>query len=176
MPQKSFYRLKGVKVTFQPNIGLDASVRQAVIDNLNLLLADEAVLSINTHKAEGDSGGNDVPGLKTLFDDQVKQLNAVSSEIVERVQIMGGTQLRSVDELIGHARLSVDQNSCSSPLNILADHEAFIRFLREDIQKCSELYDDQGTFALLVNILRIHEKIAWNLRKSITMEQSDQGK
>jgi len=176
MTQNNYYGHKQVKVTFQPNIGLDASVRQSVIDILNLLLADEAVLSFKTHKAGGNPNGTDAPDLNSLFDEQYKQLNEVSKEIVERVQIMGGMQVRGFDELCERARLGVDPNAYPGPLNILADQEAFIRFLREDAQKCSDLFEDQGTFALLIHILRIHEKMAWVLRKNIGKEQFDQGK
>ena len=55
-------------------------------------------------------------------------------------------------------------------ISILADHEAFIRFLREDTRKCSEAYDDQGTFAILINVMRLHEKMAWVLRSNIKNE------
>ena len=175
MPQNIYYGHKNVKVTFQPNIGLDATVRQSVIDILNLLLADEAVLSFKTHKAEGNTGGTDAPELVSLYGAQYKQINSVSNEIMERVQIMGGMHLRGFKVLLEHARLGVDLNVDPSPLIILADHEAYIRFLREDAQKCSDLFEDQGTFALLVNILRIHEKMAWTLRKNIAPDQFDQG-
>ncbi len=171
MTQNIYYGHINVKVTFQPNIGLDASVRQSVIDILNLLLADEAVLSFKTHKAEGNIGETDVPDLVSLYNGQYEQINTVSNEIVERVQIMGGTQLHGFKKLLENARLGVDLNAYPSILNILADHEAYIRFLREDAQKCSELYEDQVTFALLVNILRVHEKMAWILRKNIAPEQ-----
>jgi len=170
MTQNIYYGHKNVKVTFQPNIGLDASVRQSVIDILNLLLADEAVLSFKTHKAEGTTGETDAADLVPLYSAQYQQINTVSNEIVERVQIMGGMQLRGFKNLLEHARLGVDMKASPGILNILADHEAYIRFLREDAQKCSELYEDQVTFALLVNILRIHEKMAWMLRKNIAPE------
>ena len=175
MSQNNYYGHKNYRVTFQPNIGLDATVRQSVIEILKLLLADEAVLSFKTHKAGGNPNATDIPDLRTLFDSQNEQINAASNEIMERVQIMGGNHLRDLEENFEYARLGVDLNAYPSTLNILADHEAYIRFLREDAQKCFELYEDQGTYALLVNILRIHEKMAWVLRKNITLEQFDQG-
>jgi starvation-inducible DNA-binding protein len=69
--------------------------------------------------------------------------------------------------LIHASRLGADPDSVAGIVSILADHEAFIRFLREDSRKCSEIYDDQGTFALLVNVLRSHEKMAWMLRSNL---------
>ena len=104
MPQTILYGHKNVKVTFQPNIGLDASVRQSVIDMLNLLLADETVLSFKTHKAAGNTEGTEAPELISLYNAQYKQINTISNEIVERVQIMGGTHLLGFKKLIEHAR------------------------------------------------------------------------
>jgi hypothetical protein len=51
MARTTFYGHANVKVTIQPNIGLDAAVRQPVIEILNILLADETVLALNTRKA-----------------------------------------------------------------------------------------------------------------------------
>lgn len=171
MPRTTFYGRKNVQVTIQPNIGLDASTCQSIVDMLNLLLADEAVLLLKTHSADGHSAGVEVAELKALFDAQSQQISAISAEIAERIQILGCAQLSHADELIDSARLRGDISPAPEIVNILADHEAFIRFLREDIRKCSENYEDQGTFLLLVNVLRIHEKIAWVLRSHIASGQ-----
>jgi starvation-inducible DNA-binding protein len=169
MPRTTFYGNKKVEVSIQPNIGLDGTTRQSVVNILNLLLADETVLSEKTHGAESKAALD----LKPLYNAQYDQLNAIYNEIVERIQILGATPNRDSGELMNSARLDgtlfVDPNG----MCILADHEAFIRFLREDAQKCSELYEDQGTFALLVNIMRIHEKMAWILRSNIAPGQFD---
>ena len=45
-----------------------------------------------------------------------------------------------------------------------------IRFLREDARKCTEEYEDEGTFELLVSVMRLHEKMAWMLRSYIESE------
>jgi hypothetical protein len=55
-------------------------------------------------------------------------------------------------------------------LHLIADHEACIRFLREDARKCTEEYEDEGTFELLVSVMRLHEKMAWMLRSYIENE------
>ena len=51
-----------------------------------------------------------------------------------------------------------------------ADHEASIRFLREDARKCTKEYKDEGTFELLVSLMRLHEKMAWMPRSYIENE------
>jgi starvation-inducible DNA-binding protein len=173
MPRTTFYGRKNVQVTFQPNIGLDAAARQSVVEILNLLLGDEAVLSLKTHRADGHAGGSGGPDLQPLYDAQYKEINDIVSEIVERVSILGGAYPSGSEELINSARLDGKLAVAPVAMNILADHEAFIRFLREDAQKCSELYEDQGTFALLVSVMRLHEKMAWMLRSFIENEPVD---
>ena len=170
MPRTTFYGRKNVQVTFQPNIGLDATARQSVVEILNLLLADEAVLSSKTHSAHEHAGDNSGSDLQPLFAAQYKEINAIVVEIAERVRILGGSSLGSSEELVNSARLDGKLALVPGVIPILADQEAFIRFLREDAQKCSEMYEDQGTFALLVNVLRQHEKIAWMLRSHIGNE------
>jgi starvation-inducible DNA-binding protein len=176
MTRTTFYGNKIVQVTIQPNIGLDTAARQAVVETLNLLLADEAVLSFKTHGAIGQAGGTGGPDLQPLYNAQSQQIDAIILEIAERVQILGGLPLSGSEELIDFARLGGERQPVSSIVSILADHEAFIRFLREDAQKCSEVFEDQGTFALLVNVMRIHEKMAWILRSNMASGQFDDEK
>jgi starvation-inducible DNA-binding protein len=166
----SFFGLRDIEFITQPNIGLDTSARQSVIEILNHLLADESVLSFKTHRAEGQPGETIAPELQLLYDAQYKQINDIVIEIAERVRILGGSPLSDSEELSNAARLDGKLAVTPSIISILADHETFIRFLREDTRKCSEAYDDQGTFAILVSIMRLHEKMAWVLRSNIKNE------
>jgi starvation-inducible DNA-binding protein len=61
-------------------------------------------------------------------------------------------------------------------MNLLADHEAAIRLLREDARKCSEEHEDEGTFELLVSVMSLHEKMAWMLRSYLEIEPNHDGK
>lgn len=171
MPRTTFYAHNVVPVTIQPNTGLDVSTREAVVEMLNLLLADETVLAHKTRRAEGYKAGANEPDLRPVYNSQLTQINAFSDEIMERVLILGGTHLSGPEDLSEAARLRADIQHVPTILNLLADHETFIRFLREDATKCSEMYDDQGTFAMLVSVLRSHEKMAWLLRSNITFGQ-----
>jgi len=176
MPRTTFYGHANVPVTIQPNIGLDAADRQSVVDILNMLLADETVLSLKTRRADEETGGTDIPDQHPLYKTQYKQINDIGSEIVERINILGGLHISDSERLIDSARLDGKIVTAPDMMSLLADHEAFIRFLREDTQKCFEMYEDQGTSALLISILRTHEKMAWMLRSSITLEQNDHEK
>ena len=170
MAQTTLFNREIGQVTFQPNIGLDASTRQSVVDMLNLLLADETVLSVYMLRTEKYADGPDVSDLQTLYNAQLKQIKTISNEIMERIQILGGIFLNDSEALLNASRLGREINAVPGIVNILANHEAFIRFLREDVQKCSEIYEDQGTSVLLVNVMCTHEKMAWMLRSYIEPE------
>jgi starvation-inducible DNA-binding protein len=172
MPHSISYAHKNIHITFQPNIGLEAGARQSVVELLNVLLADEAVLAQKTHLAYEPPGGTDSPDLQPLCEAQYRQIKDIVSEIGERVSILGGSRLGEPEKSISSARLDGIIAIIPDVMSLLADHEAFIRFLREDAQKCSEEYEDQGTFAMLVSVMQMHEKMAWMLRSYIQGEHT----
>jgi starvation-inducible DNA-binding protein len=151
-------------ILIQPNIGLDGDVRHSVVEILNKTLADEAVLTMKTRCAHWNVSGAGFFELHLLFDSQYEQLNDISDEIAERARMLGGMAIGSLHEIIHSTRLQEQPGITPEIMDLLADHEAFIRFLREDAKKCSEEYEDEGTFELLVGVMRLHEKMAWMLR------------
>jgi starvation-inducible DNA-binding protein len=122
---------------------------------------------LRTQQGDGhaDTIGN--PDLHALYETQSKQIHDVVLEVTERVWILGGVPLHSAEQFTDSTRLGGEGNPFSGILSLLADHEAFIRYVRDDAQKCSEMYEDQGTHALLISVLRKHEKMAWILRSNI---------
>jgi len=159
-----------LQVLIQPNIGLDRDVRHAVVEILNQTLANEAVLTVKTRSAHWNVSGTGFSELHILFDTQYKQLNDISDEIAERARILGGIAIGSLQEFIKYTRLEEQPGVVPDILRLLADHETSIRFLREDARKCTEEYEDEGTFELLVGVMRLHEKVAWMLRSYIEKE------
>lgn len=170
MTRPTRYGNKNVKISFQPNIGLDASTRQSVVEMLNLLLKNEAVLSLKTQRAGTHTAEVDKSELQSLYEEQYQQIQTISNEIKERIEILGGSQLNGSETLFDTDCVDENLTGPSDIINILADHEAFIRFLRDETRKSSELYEDQGTYAMLISILCAHEKMAWTLRTQISQE------
>jgi starvation-inducible DNA-binding protein len=159
-----------LQILIQPNIGLDSEVRNAVVGLLNITLADEAVLTTRTRCAFWNVQGADFFKLHPLFESQYQLLNGISDEIAERSQMLGGFAIGSFEEFLRHTRLEEQPGEMPGTLRLLASHETFIRFLREDARKCTEEFEDEVTFELLVRVLRLHEKIAWMLRTYIEVE------
>jgi starvation-inducible DNA-binding protein len=159
-----------MQLLIQPNIGLDSDVRRSVVEILNNTLANEAVLTAKTRSAHWNVSGAGFFELYILFASQYEQLSGISDEIAERVRMMGGTAIGSLQEFIKCSRMEEQPGVVPDILRLIADHEASIRFLREDARKCTEEYEDEGTFELLVGAMRIHEKMAWMLRSQIQNE------
>jgi starvation-inducible DNA-binding protein len=159
-----------LEILIQPKIGLDSDVRQPVVEILNNTLANEALLALKTRSALWNVSGAGFLELRILFDTQYKQLSNISDEIAERARMLGGFTIGSFAEFLTHTRLDEQPGDVPDILQLLADHEASIRFLREDARKCTEEYEDEGTFELLVSVMRQHEKMAWMLRSYIENE------
>ena len=158
---------KTLQVATQPNIGLDSDVRHSVVNILNNTLSNEVVLSVKTRGAHWNASGQDFYELYILFDSQYSQLNSITDKIAERARMMGGIVIASLKEFLANTRLEEMPGQVPGILTLLADHESSIRFLREDVRKCTEDYEDEGTAELLVRVMRLHEKMAWMLRSYI---------
>jgi starvation-inducible DNA-binding protein len=152
---------------FQPNIGLAKDVRLPVEQILNTILASEAVLSQKTRRAHWNSSGSGFLGLYIFLETQYKQLNEIVDKIAERTRILGGIALGSFEEFLEESQIENKPAQIPDVLHLLADHESVTRSLREDIRKCSEEYEDEGTVELLVGVMSLHEKMAWMLRSYI---------
>lgn len=159
-----------VPILIQPNIGLESDVRLPIIKILNGILSNEAVLTLKTRNAHWNIRGASFFELHILFDTQYKQLNDISDEIAERVRMVGGIAMGSFAEFLTHTQLEEQRAEVPDILHLLADHETIIRFLHEDIRKCNDEFEDEGTSDLLVSVMRIHEKMAWMLRSYIETE------
>ena len=161
------------KTFIQPNIGLEIDVRIPVVEILNASLANEAVLTQKTRNAHWNVSGKDFFELHILFETQYKQLNEISDKLAGRVRMMGGIAIASFEEFIKHSQIMEHDTEIPDNLHLLADHETVIRILRENIRKCSEEYEDEGTVELLVGVMSLHEKIAWMLRAYIENEPTN---
>jgi starvation-inducible DNA-binding protein len=156
-----------LQVLIHPNIGLDHDTRHSVVEILNKTLANEAVLTLKTRSAHWNVRSPDFFGQHNLFGVQYQQLNNISDEIAERTRILGGFAIGSLGEFVKYTQMEEQPGIVPDILHLLADHETCIRFLREDARRCSEEFEDEGTFTLMVNVMRQHEKMAWMLRSFI---------
>lgn len=149
------------------NIGINESDRKQSAQLLNNLLANEFLLYTKTLKFHWNVKGQFFHDLHKLFEAQYLQLFQTIDEVAERAQFLGFDALGTLTEFQHHATLieTAGQNPTAKSMvkELLADHEAIIRQLREDAQKVLELNDD-GTNDFMLGLMQQHEKTAWMLR------------
>ncbi len=152
-----------LQVFIEPGI----DVRRAVVEILNNTLANEALLSFKTRSAHWNISGAGFLELHVLYKTQYKQLNVIVDQIAERACMLSGRPIGSFEGFLNHARLEEQPGSIPNIMDLLADHEACIRFLGEDAKKCSEAYADKSTGDFLANIQQLHAEMAGILRAHI---------
>lgn len=152
----------------KPSLGLPDDARDAVARILNTLLADEYVLYTKTRNFHWNVAGPNFVELHKFFQAQYEQLDASIDEIAERVRSLGGIALGSLAEFSSVARLKEGPsrllNGREMIVALLADHEAVIRQLREDVAAADQKHRDAGTADFLTGLMEQHEKTAWMLR------------
>jgi starvation-inducible DNA-binding protein len=159
-----------MQVLIHPNLGLDCEVRHSVVVLLNHMLSSETVLATKTRSAHWNVCGANFFQLRTLFENQYQLLNNISNEIAERIRMLGGIAIGTNDEYLKLTWLDEQPGEDPDVMRLLADHEVMIRFTREAAKKCREEYEEEGSFELLVNVMRLHEKLAWMLRSYLEIE------
>ena len=162
------------QITLQPDLGLDRDSCRAVIQILNHTLANEMVLAVKTRSAHWNVTGAGFFEQRLILNSQYSQLDETSEKIADRIRVLGGTVIYDLMEFLQIARIKEHPGVVPDFLELLADHEVSIRYLRKDAQKCFEQYEDEVSHAFLVSILSLHEKMAWMLRSNIEPELTDE--
>lgn len=158
-------------IHMKPNLGLSSKAREAVIDALSVLLADEHVLYVKTRNFHWNVTGPHFGPLHALFETQYNALEGSIDEIAERIRALAGTAPGSMAAFLKLARLSEDAGKSPKDSEmislLLTDHESVVRSLRGAIELAGK-HGDEGTADFLTGLLEDHEKTAWMLRAHLS--------
>lgn len=153
------------------NIGLIASNRQKVTDELAKILADEYVLYTKTRKAHWNVEGPDFYDKHKFFEVQYEQLDEFIDQVAERIRTLGHfppASLKSFLELTHLTEMTSKKNdSLGFIKELLEDHESIIITMRENINKFADEFKDAGTSDFITGLMEEHEKMAWFLRSHL---------
>ena len=151
----------------EAHIGLTPKTRKEVAKLLNNLLSDEYLLYTKTLKYHWNVYGMVFHDFHKLFLEQYEALLEIADEVAERARALGEPALGSMTEFLKHTRLKEEPGKIPDAhgmiKQLLADHEAITRQVREDIETTAKL-GDMGTNNFLTEIMERHEKFAWMLR------------
>lgn len=156
------------------NIGLTNKQRQGVVDLLNQGLADTYLLLVKTKKYHWDVVGPQFMTLHKLWQAHYEALTINVDIIAERIRTLGGYPLGTMEGFLKNCSLKEDAGTIPTATGmvaqLLADHEQVVRNLREQIERCSNEFKDEGTADFLTALMVQHEEIAWTLRSFIEGE------
>lgn len=154
-----------------PNLGLDAKEREGAAALLVPLLADAHVLYVKTRNFHWNVTGPHFAELHKLFEAQYDALAEEIDGIAERIRALGARAPGTMKEFLGHARLKEQPGKQPEAMamvgQLLEDHEALARRLREEVDLAQETFHDAGTADFLTGLLEAHEKTAWMLRATL---------
>jgi len=146
-------------------LGIDD--QREVVRHLNRILADANVLYIKSKGYHWNVQGPMFYTLHGLLKEQVEALDGIIDTVGERTRTLGGRPDGSFGKFLENTRLQEADGTKQAGQAIIdelvADHEAIIRHLRDDVQACEDA-GDEGTVDLLTGFMRQHEKMAWMLR------------
>lgn len=153
------------------NIGMDSDAIQGVVEILTRTLADTEVLYVKTLNFHWNIVGPNFYSVHLLLDAQYHELEKASDELAERIRSYGRPSAGSMSEFLAQASLNErtgDSVITSDMLDeLVTDHEAAMRQLRDDIERCTEEFKDEGAADLLIKHLQIHQEMAWMLRSHL---------
>lgn len=153
------------------DLGLKSSAVGGVVTTLTRTLSDIQVLYVKTLNFHWNIVGPNFYGLHTLLDKQYNALKMAGDEVAERIRTYGVPVVGSMSEFLAHTSLTEKKGAGTIPETALgelvADHERVVRQLREDIDRCTEEYRDQGAADLLIQRLQEHQEMGWMLRSSL---------
>jgi starvation-inducible DNA-binding protein len=154
-----------------PAIGLPRENLRRVIAILSRVLADQHVLYQKTRNYHWNLTGRRFLPLHELFEKQYRVLVEAIDETAERIRMLGGVALGSMQEFLQMATLKEDTGRLIPGEDALealaADHAAAVRTLRKAIDETADANDDAGTADFLTELIRDHEKTAWMLRSHL---------
>lgn len=152
-------------------IGIKKNNREAVVQMLKQLLADEYVLYTKYRNAHWNVEGIDFHSKHVFFEEEYNKLEKTIDEVAERIRMLGfyspGTMQQFI-ELSGLKENGPEQNDSASFMEVLLeDHRAIIKFIRDSISDNAEANNDEGTADFITAIMQMHEQMAWMLRASL---------
>ncbi len=157
-----------VKEAEKVNIGLDSDAIQGVVKILTRALADTEVVYVKTLNFHWNIVGPNFYSAHLLLNEQYHELEEAGDELAERIRSYGRPSAASMGEFLAQTSLTEKKGDSVVTTDafgqLVADHEAIMRQLRDDIERCTEDYKDQGAADLLIKHLQVHQQMAWMLR------------
>lgn len=148
------------------DIGINEENREAIAEQLKLLLADSYTLYLQTHNFHWNVTGPQFRELHLMFEEHYTELAVAVDDIAERIRTLGvaapGTY-RAFAELSSIKECEGVPSATEMVVILTQSHEQVVKTCREAL-KAAQAAEDESSVALISDRMRVHEKTAWMLR------------
>lgn len=162
--------VKQIKV----NDGLSEAQQSGIVELLKYALADQHILYMRMRNYHWNVTGPQFQPLHALIEEQYDQIAAAIDDTAERIRQYGHFAPGTLQEMIELSRLTEEPGTVPSAremvANLVADHEAIIRQLREDTTTVGETHEDVAVEDYFTGLIQSHQKMAWLLRAHLEGE------
>ncbi len=144
-------------------IGLRASLVEALVKQLNDLLANYQVFYINTRGFHWNIKGDKFFELHLKFEELYTNLQLKNDEIAERILTLGHTPLHTYSDYLRISKIKECPqiaDGATAVREILASFKTILLLQRTILDKAAEA-GDEGTNALMSDYIREQEKEVW---------------
>lgn len=148
------------------DIGINETARQAVAEQLSILLADSYTLYLQTHNFHWNVTGVRFRDLHLMFEEHYTELATAVDEIAERIRSLG---IYAPGTYQAFAKLSAIKAVEGVPAAeemvtiLMQNHEQLVKTCRNALKAAQEA-DDESSASLISDRMVVHEKTAWMLR------------
>ena len=157
-------------------IGLDADVRQEMVDGLNQVLADTIMLTSMYKKHHWQVSGHTFYQLHLLFDKHYEEQTALIDTIAERVMLLGGVSNGMPSAVAELTRIEDPPKGVEDvPTQIsrlLEAHELILEYSRDLASKAADAGDDATNDMLVSDVVRINELQVWFIASHLAPENT----
>lgn len=157
--------------TAQAAIGIKKDNREAVVEMLKQLLADEYLMYTKYRNAHWNVEGIDFHSKHVFFEEEYSKLENTIDEVAERIRMLGFYSPGTLQDFLELSQLKEngpEQNDSVSFMEVLLeDHRSIIQFIRKSIGDNAEAHNDEGTADFITAVMQMHEQMAWMLRSSL---------
>jgi starvation-inducible DNA-binding protein len=158
--------VKGTPASLNTPTDLSPAAVAAISETLRQLLADVFALYLKTKNFHWHMSGPDFRDYHLLLDEQATEIFAMTDPIAERARKIGGTTLRSINDIAQHQRLLDNNEQSVAPKAMLeelvADSRCLTKLMRAAHDVCEE-FKDVATASVLEVWIDEAERRTWFL-------------
>jgi starvation-inducible DNA-binding protein len=147
-------------------IGLDEQKSLAIAKSLNGLLADLHIFYQNLRGFHWNIKGSRFFSLHSKFEELYDEVSEDIDEVAERILTIGGSPVHTLSEYLHMTKLKETANVSNGDeaLKITAENYAHLINLERAILNQADEAGDEGTNAMMSDLITKQEKTMWMLR------------